>query len=63
VVAALAAIHGDRPAHQIGRQFRQPLILSGRPAEFDGNVLPLDEALLRQAFGREALVGLGSTLT
>ena len=58
VVAALAASaerasgrgdHGDLPANQFGRQRRQPIDLTLRPAVFDRDVLALDIAGVLQA--------------
>ena len=36
--------HGHLAAHQLGRQRRQPIVLTFRPAEFDRDVLALDVA-------------------
>ena len=41
--------HCDPPGDEIGRQRRQPVISVLRPAVFDGNVLPLDEATFVEA--------------
>ena len=41
--------HGHRPANQIGHQSRQPIGLILRRAEFDRDVLALDEACFLQA--------------
>jgi hypothetical protein len=41
--------HRHAAANQIGRQFRQAIILIVGPAVLDGNVLALDEARLHSA--------------
>jgi hypothetical protein len=42
------AITLNLPAHQLGRQRRQPVILIFGPAKFDRHILPFDEARLFQ---------------
>ena len=63
VVAALAANAAEGPAasddydlsaNQFGRQRRQPIVLTLRPAVFDRNVLALDIAGLLQALSKSA---------
>jgi len=41
--------HVHPAAHQLGRHFRQAVVLTARPAELDRNVLALDKAPLGQA--------------
>src|SRR5262249_56185030 len=48
-VAAGGRQHAHSAAHEIGRHCRQKIVLAARPAEFDRNVLALDEAALPQA--------------
>ena len=63
--------HGDLTADQIGRQRRQPVVLTLRPAVFDRDVLALDEAGFLQALAerrhdvrvRRAIVPLRNPIT
>jgi hypothetical protein len=40
---------GHLPAHQIGGEGRQSAVVTARPAEFDGHVVPVNETALPQA--------------
>src|SRR5215471_18276745 len=47
-IAADRGEHVDPAAHEIGRHFRQAVVFTARPAEFDRDILALDEATFLQ---------------
>ena len=50
-VAAGRSDHGHLTCDQIGRQIRQPVVLTFRPAIFDRDVPTLDKARFRSGLG------------